>query len=255
MGQGVIENRYSLFRKLRREGVYFKRVNAARGFETILEAVQQRATAHPVAYGHWYLEGGAAAKSFDGVTCVSYQSLATARRVLADKMRAAYESPAFGAEALRTMLAEIRPEELGLEGTGADAVLDRFQLSILTEGSGTQVFSTTFVQWAAREVLRRAQPVTLLAHFTPRRREQPMNELLSGVERKPVTDPEGSLIDADMGAYYTWINQQRLSGADRSSFLVWFEDHTEAVAIGPGLSRGIENNTEIDMAQILRSIA
>ena len=52
--------------------------------------------------------------------------------------------------------------------TGADAMLTRFQLSLLTEGSGTQVFATTFVQWAAREALRRAQPITLLARFTPR---------------------------------------------------------------------------------------
>ena len=41
-------------------------------------------------------------------------------------------------------------------------MLNRFQLSLLTEGSGTQVFSTTFVQWAAREALRRAQPLTLV---------------------------------------------------------------------------------------------
>ncbi len=43
-------------------------------------------------------------------------------------------------------------------------MLNRFQLSLLTEGSGTQVFATTFVQWAAREALRRAQPLTV---FTP----------------------------------------------------------------------------------------
>jgi hypothetical protein len=40
---------------------------------------------------------------------------------------------------------------------------------------------------------------------------------------QPIRDVEGSLIDAEMGAYYTWIHQSRLSGADQSRFLVWFE--------------------------------
>ena len=103
-------------------------------------------------------------------------------------------------------------------GSGGDSVLNRFQLSLLTEGSGTQVFATTFVQWAARETLRRAQPLTLFARFTPRQRENPMNELLAETQRRPELDPQGSLVDADMGAYYTWLNQQRLPGASRPPF-------------------------------------
>ena len=68
-----------------------------------------------------------------------------------------------------------------------------------------------------------------------------MNELLSGVEKKAVTDAEGSLIDGDMGAYYTWINMQRLPGAETARFLVWFEGHGEAMAIAPGLKGGTED--------------
>ena len=33
-------------------------------------------------------------------------------------------------------------------GEGDNGVLNRFELSVLTEGSGTQMFSTTFVQWS-----------------------------------------------------------------------------------------------------------
>ena len=65
-----------------------------------------------------------------------------------------------------------------------------------------------------------------------------MNELLAEAQRRPELDPQGSLVDADMGAYYTWLNQQRLSGAEQATFLVWFEDHAEAVAIGPGFDGG-----------------
>ncbi len=186
----------------------------------------------------------------DALTCISYEGLAPIRNKIVECMRNAYESPQFGAEALHTMLARIGPEDLGMSGSAADAVLDRFQVSLLTEGSGTQIYSTTFVQWAAREAYRRAQPVTLLARFAPRTRERPMNELLSDQAEAEVDAP-GSLIDADMGAYYTWLNQQRLSGAEKASFLVWFEKHSEAVAVGPGLARGAENSEEIDMSSLL----
>jgi hypothetical protein len=134
---------------------------------------------------------------------------------------------------------------------GSDTVLSRFQTTLLTEGSGTQWFSTTFVQWAAREALRRAQPVTLLARFTPRIRERPTDELLASSTSQLELDPRGSLVDADMGAYYTWLNQQRLSGADRSSFLTWFEGHQEALAIGPSFRRGVESNTSIELAELV----
>ena len=74
-------------------------------------------------------------------------------------MLKAYEAPKFDPEELRSTLAAITPEAVGMADSG-DGALDRYQLSLLTEGSGTQIYSTTFVQWAAREALRRAQPMT-----------------------------------------------------------------------------------------------
>jgi hypothetical protein len=153
------------------------------------------------------------------------------------------------------MLAQMRPEDLGMSGEGDKAVLNRFQVSVLTEGSGTQLFSTTFVQWSAREVLRRAQPLTLLVRFTPRQREQSMRELVAGAQTRAIPDPEGSLIDADMGAYYTWINQQRLTGAEEGSFLVWFEDHNQALAIAPKLPRGKKDSASIGLSDLLTLIS
>lgn len=254
MGQGVGENKFRLFRKLRRQGVYFSHVTSDSGWRTLLNAANARAAAHPAPYAHWYVDGSAAAAVSDSaLTSISYESLAPARTLLAQKMLTAFESPAFSAEAVRTMLAQLSPEELGMRSTGANAVLDRFQVSLLTEGSGTQVFSTTFVQWAAREALRRAQPLTLVARYAPRQREQQMSELLAGVH-STATDPYGSLVDADMGAYYTWLNQQRLSGAENATFLVWFEGHSEAVAVGPSLPRGTESHKAIALTEILSKV-
>jgi hypothetical protein len=61
----------------------------------------------------------------------------------------------------------------------------------------------------------------------------------------------GSLVDADIGAYYNWINQQRLPGADKSAFLAWFEGHNVAVLIGPTVPRGTVSDAPTDMKQLL----
>jgi hypothetical protein len=78
-----------------------------------------------------------------------------------------------------------------------------------------------------------------------------MEQLLA---RDPLMQPQdkaGSLIDADMGAYYTWINQSRLAGAEKSRFLVWFEDHQLACAIAPPLPRGKISTAPTTMRHVL----
>ena len=57
-----------------------------------------------------------------------------------------------------------------------------------------------------------------------------------------------------MGAFLTWIDQQRLSGANQASFLAWFENHSEAVAISPFLPRNTESDTAIDMTGLLNQM-
>jgi hypothetical protein len=135
--------------------------------------------------------------------------------------------------------------------TAGDEVLDRFQVKLLTEGSGTQVFSTTFAQWTAREALRRAQPLTLMVRFAPRQRQRPMNELLASAHGDPDLDFTGSLVDGDMGAYYNWLNQQRLPAAGQSGFLVWFEGKSQALAIGPSIPRGTVSTTVADLSELM----
>jgi hypothetical protein len=57
-----------------------------------------------------------------------------------------------------------------------------------------------------------------------------------------------------MGAYYTWLNQQRLAGEETSAFLAWFEDHDEAVVIGPGFERGKRSDTPTELAELVARI-
>jgi hypothetical protein len=254
VGQGVGAYDAPLFRKLRPNGVYFNHVEPENGLAMLLDVVAARAKAHPMPYAHWYIDGGQEARRAPALTCVSYAALQPARAALTAKMRAEIERPGMGPEALRTLMARLRPEDLGMTaapGKASDPVMERFQLKVLTESSGTQIFATTFAQWTAREALRRAQPLTLLVRFAPRQRQRPMNEMISDDTKPAELDPVGSLVDADFGAYYNWLNQQRLPGAEQSSFVAWFEGHNEAVAIGPAWPRGAQSNNVTDMKQLL----
>lgn len=250
IGQGLASYDGPLFRNLRKHGTYFRRVTPENGLELLLTAIADRAKTHPVPYGHWYVDGGQAADHSSLITCVQYRALEPVRVALLKYMQTEIGRPGMGPEELRTNLAQLMPSDLGMDKAG-DAVLDRFKVKLLTEGSGTQIFSTTFAQWTAREALRRAQPLTLLVRFAPRQRQRPMNELLSGSPANLDLDFTGSLIDADMGTYYQWINQQRLPGSEQSSFIVWFEDHSQALAIAPFLPRGAESNSIIDLGELL----
>ena len=250
IGQGVASYDAPLFRNLRAHGTYFGQVNPENGLGQLLGAVAERAKAHPVPYGHWYVDGGSAADHSPLLTCVSYNALEPVRAALLKNIDAEIARPGMGPEELRTHLARLTPPDLGMKNQG-DAVLDRFQVKLFTEGSGTQIFSTTFAQWTAREVLRRAQALTLLVRFAPRQRQRPMNELLTNIHSNAGVDAMGSLIDGDMAAYYQWINQQRLPGADQSSFLVWFEGHSQALVIAPTMPRGAESSSAIDLGKLL----
>jgi hypothetical protein len=253
VGQGVEKSEHPVFRKLRPHGVYFTQVKAAGGLDILAGAVAKRAASLPLPYGHWHIDGDAVS-SPAGITNVSYAALSGPRAALQNRMMKIYEASVFDPEAFRTRMAQIEPGEIGMPAE-SDPVMTRFQLSLLTEGSGTQVFTTTFVQWAAREALRRAEPLTVLTRFTPRQRENPMNVLLAEGQRRPELDPQGSLVDADIGAYYTWVNQQRLAGADNSVFLAWFEGHPEAVAIGPGFEPGQTSNAAIDLKDLIAKLS
>jgi hypothetical protein len=250
IGQGIASYDKPLFRNLRAHGTYFGQVKPDNGLELLLAAVEARAKSHSVSYGHWYVDGGQAAKQSPSLTNVCYQALEPVRANLLKYMQTEIARPGMGPEELRSSLARLLPTDLGMDKAG-DAVLDRFQVKLFTEGSGTQIFSTTFAQWTTREALRRAQPLTLLVRFASRQRQKPMNELLSSTNASPALDLTGSLVDADMAAYYHWINQQRLPGAEQSSFLVWFEGHNQALVIAPSLPRGVQSGSAMDLKGLL----
>lgn len=253
IGSGVAETQYPLFRKLRRQGTCYMRVNTQGGIGLALKALSARAAAAPVPFGHWYISGGDDKTADARVTAVSYGGLAGARVAVLKKMRTAEFSG--GPEELHAQLLELQPKNLGLD-CGKDEMLNRFQLKVLTEGSGTQIFSTSFVEWTGHEAMKRAQPITMFARFTPRRRSASLDEMIAnGAQengaRDGDVDPEGSLIDADMGAYYLWLSQCRLPEAEKASFLVWFEDHAVACCVSPAHRPGTESDRPVELAALI----
>ena len=251
IGRGVDETKYLLFRKLREHGVYFTNVAEDGGYVSTVELLASRARQHPEPFAHWYVDGDKADREPQGVSVVTYSSLASARAALIKKMAQTMQPGGGGPEKLRTDLARVQPSEVGLSDSIKDGLLSRFKLALLTQGSGTQMFSTTFVQWTAREILRRAQPLTLFARFAPRQKEAAVRPPDPGTR----VDPAASLIDADMGAYYTWINQQRLNGAADSRMLVWFEGHREAFVVAPSLGRGVMDDKPIAIRDLITRLA
>ncbi len=252
IGREMNETSYPLFRKLRGHGTYFTNVDSGSDSKVLFDMMSGRAERYPAPYSHWCIYGADGASLQNGqLTSVAYNSLSTVRGDLIRQMQDVSASH-LGPEAMRTRLAETDPGAVGMRGPSIDPVLAHFSVRVLTEGAGAQIYSTTFVQWTAREALRRARPLTLMAKFAPRQTEVSADEELQGIRGKPTFDLSGSLVDADIGAYYTWINLQRLSGAEDSAFLAWFEGHSQTVAISPTLAAGKECRDKVDLAEVLR---
>jgi hypothetical protein len=253
LGHGISHSDAPLFRKLAPLGTTFTNIDPAGGTEALMAEAVTRAERYPLPYGHWYIDGDEPIAAPPALTTVSYRRLAPAARREFDLLHrfSAGSNPAGQAavETVSSYVAALTPEDVGLKG--ADAPLCHLEVSLLTQGACCQIFSTTFVQWAARECLHRAQPVTLVARFRTRQTMAPMEQLLARDPLSQPQDEQGSLVDADMGAYYTWINQSRLPGAEQARFLAWWEDRNLALVISPSMPRGSRSSASANMKQLL----
>ena len=239
--------------RLSRYGVTFTAVKPSGGWPMLLQHASLRAAAGPgpwdSSFRHWYIDGGAGEPT-RGLVPVSYAAMNEPRNKLLKVIQSDIASGSMGPEGLRSALARMTPSQVGLAEHSDGGVLDRFKLSLLTEGSGTQIFATTFAQWAARESIRRAEPETLLVRFRPRQRAIGMDQMLTP-DFATEPDPEGSTVDAQMGAYYTWLNLRRLSGGEHLRFFVWQQGSPTALMIGPGLPQGTSSSSPLTIEQIL----
>jgi hypothetical protein len=169
--------------------------------------------------------GGAAPAG--AMTGLSYDRLRTYRddltRALNSKIQSGVESPqAFAAFARSVQIAP----PAGALLYSAD-VLAAFVRDVLITGNGTLVMNNTFVEWAAIQALRRAQPRILVTRFGVRDKLKPFSSLVMfsqprASDRMPIVqDPIGSFIDVEQLSYYIWLNAEK-SPAYRNKTLYLF---------------------------------
>jgi hypothetical protein len=100
--------------------------------------------------------------------------------------------------------------------------------------------NNTFVEWAAAQALRRAQPRMLVTRFGVRDKLKPFSSMIMFSQARPtdhqpiVPDPAGSFIDVEQLSYYVWVNAEK-NPAYRGKTLYLFlaEGVDEMLAIGP----------------------
>ncbi|SDE91958.1 hypothetical protein [Terriglobus roseus] len=255
LGQGADVSRSSLMRKLARQGIRLEGIDAASVKAQMLAEVADRAKRTSAPYTHWYIDGGVAwdvPTSFDPVVSTSYAQLEPLRNQVLAQMKSILQSGQSGAEQMRTQLSEISAQSSGSSRVTTDPVLQRFYTELFTEGSGTQIFSTSFVQWAGRELARRAQPATVLLRYGPRQRHRGLNEMVEEPD-STTPDPEGSLVDAEMNAFYNWIAMKRITAPGRLTTLAWAEGSSRAVLISPGTKPNTISSRPLTISQALRA--
>ena len=248
-GHGGDPARYPPFSRLRDSGLHLRTVSDAGAGEALCRVVAARAAADPQPYRHWYVDGGNPWAAFAGIPAVhgiSFPAVAPLTAAVLREMNRAVEDGA-GPEVLARRLRESSPELLRIPAGANDARVTHLLVSLLVEGSGTQLYSTSFVQAAALELVRRAQPSTLLLRFAPRRRPASMNDMLEQRGESTATDPQGSLVDADMALYYAALAMRKMPGGDRMSLLAYVEEQGQLFMSGPRIVRGAESATPMTM--------
>jgi len=244
---------YPLFLKLRKYGLYAMNIQASNGDEWISELLSRRSAEEKSPYAHWFLDGGitsAFISAKSNVVYLSYEQAEPVRSAVLNVMASAVRS-GWGPEVLRLRLTQLRPSDCNAEAITEDPILQHFIVSLLADGSGTQIYTTSFVQWSAREILRRAQPDTLIVRITPRVRQRSLNDFVSGRRGPAEPDFRGSLIDGDLAAYYTWLELRKLPGAEQSVFLAWFPGPRQALLIAPDAPKNVDTPNSLSLNQLL----
>jgi hypothetical protein len=178
--------------------------------------------------------------SHHALTGLSYDRLRPYRddltRTLNAKIQSGVESPQAFAAYTRSLKLPAPAGTL----LRSDDVLLAFLRDVLLSGNGTMIVNNTFVEWAAAQALRRAQPRMLVTRFGVRDKLKPFSSMIMFSQARPtdhqpiVPDPAGSFIDVEQLSYYVWVNAEK-NPAYRGKTLYLFlaEGVDEMLAIGP----------------------
>jgi hypothetical protein len=164
---------------------------------------------------HGLFDAGQTTTSSAATTGLSYDRLRQYRddltRALNSKIQSGVESPQAFAAYARSL--QIAPPA-GALLYSAD-ILVAFVRDVLLTGNGTLLMNNTFVEWAAVQALKRAQPRVLITRFGGRDKLRPFSSMVMFSQPRPldhqpsVQDPAGSFIDVEQLSYYIWLNAEK----------------------------------------------
>jgi hypothetical protein len=187
---------------------------------------------------HALCDTAGSGKSTGLLTGLSYDRLRAYRndltRALNTKIQSGVESPqAFAAYARSLQIAA----PAGALLYSADVLL-AFVRDVLLTGNGTLLMNNTFVEWAAVQALRRAQPRILVARYGVRDKLKPFSSMVlfsqprASDHNPTVQDPAGSFTDVEQLSYYVWINAEKSPGyRNKTLYLFLAEGVDEMLAI------------------------
>jgi hypothetical protein len=187
---------------------------------------------------HDICDAGRTKTSSVALTGLSYDRLRPYRddltRALNSKIQSGVESPQAFAAYARSL--QIVPPA-GALLYSADVLLT-FVRDVLLTGNGTLLMNNTFVEWAAIQALRRAQPRVLVTRFGVRDRLKPFSSLVMfsqprAADQLPIVqDPDGSFIDVEQLSYYIWLNAEKTPAyRNKTLYLFLAEGIDEMLAI------------------------
>ena len=164
---------------------------------------------------HGLFDAGQTTTSSAAPTGLSYDRLRPYRddltRALNSKIQSGVESPQAFAAYARSL--QIVPPA-GALLYPAD-ILVAFVRDVLLTGNGTLLMNNTFVEWAAVQALKRAQPRVLITRFGVRDKLRPFSSMVMFSQPRPsdhlpsVQDPAGSFVDVEQLSYYVWLNAEK----------------------------------------------
>ena len=158
-------------------------------------------------------------------------------RALYDKIQTGVESPQAFAAYARSLRIAPRPGAL----RHAPDVVQAFVRDLFLTGNGTLFVNNTFVEWAAVQAIRRAEPRLLVARYGVRDKMKPFSSLLLFSQPRAsdqiplIEDPVGSFIDVEQLSHYVWLNAEKSPAyRQRTLHLLLAEGIDEMLAIRSG---------------------
>ena len=178
-------------------------------------------------------------------TGLSYERLRAYRddltKALYEKIQAGVESPQAFAAYARSLRIAPRPGAL----RHAPDVVQAFVRDLFLTGNGTLFVNNTFVEWAAVQAIRRAQPRLLVARYGVRDKMKPFSSLLlfsqprASDQIPDIEDPVGSFIDVEQLSHYVWLNAEKSAAyRQRTLHILLAEGIDEMLAIRSGADTG-----------------